>query len=148
MTKVGNGTDRDGLPRRIQEEPQTILVIDDLETVIQVFGAALEAQGFMVISALSGKAGLDKFRANSVDLILCDLGMPHMDGWEVAKQVVEICREQGRAKPPFLLVTAWASQINRDEKLSGSGVDDVLGKPIRLEELTQAVADALHGPGE
>lgn len=148
MTKVGNGTDRDGLPRRIQEELQTVLLIDDLETVIEVFDAALEAQGFQVISALSGKAGLQKFRANSVDLILCDLGMPHMDGWEVAKGVVEICREQGRAKPPFLLVTAWASQINRDEKLSGSGVDAVLAKPIRLQELTQAVAAALNAVGE
>ena len=148
MTENGNATVRDGSSQGIPKGPPTVLVIDDLETVIEVFDAALEARGFRVLSALCGRDGLEKFSTNHVDLILCDLSMPHMDGWEVVKGVTEICRAQGRDKPPFLLVTAWATQLSQGEELREIGVDAVIGKPVRLDELLEEVAGALNVPGE
>jgi CheY-like chemotaxis protein len=126
----------------------TVLLIDDLETVVEVFAAALTASGYRVITALSGRDGLKLFRENPVDVTLCDLGMPHMDGWEVAKAIRETCRERGLPKPPFLLVTAWASQLNGDREIAGSGVDAVVGKPVTFSELSQAIERALKEPNE
>lgn len=121
----------------------TILLIDDVEAVVEVFAEALAARGFNVLTALSGKDGVKLFRENHVDIILCDLGMPHMDGWEVARCITRTCEQLGRIRPPFVLVTAWAGRMNGDEKIADAGVDAILGKPVHADELCHAIERAL-----
>jgi CheY-like chemotaxis protein len=131
---------------KCKERQLTVLLIDDLAPVLEVFEAALTASGYKVLTALCGLEGLNLFRDNPVDIILCDLGMPRMNGWEVAKAIRNTCEKQKLPKPPFLLVTAWAYRIHGDREMAEAGVDAVLGKPVSLMELVQAMERALEGP--
>ncbi len=148
MTDKGNITDLGICPGGAPGEPITILLIDDLDSIVDVMAEVLEAGGYRVISALCGQDGLSMFRETPVDVILCDLCMPQMDGWEVAKAIRNASEEKGVPKPPFLLVTAWADQICGDKRLLESGVDAVLGKPVTFLELSQAIEMALQKPGQ
>jgi len=117
----------------------TILVIDDHDAVLDMLEEGLTASGYAVLKASSGKEGLRLFKENPVDAILCDLGMPHMDGWEVAAAITEACDRQGRGKPPLILVTAWAGQIDGDARISRLGIEAVLGKPVTMDALIRTV---------
>ncbi len=117
----------------------TVLVIDDHDAVLDVLEGGLFAAGYAVLKASSGEDALGLFKENQVDVILCDLGMPHMDGWEVAGAVRDVCCKQGLDKPPMILVTAWADQIAGDERVGKLGIAAVLGKPVTMEVLVQTV---------
>ncbi len=147
MTDKGNITDLGICSGDAPDEPITILLIDDLDSIVDVMAEVLEAGGYRVITALCGQDGLSLLRENPVDVILCDLCMPHMDGWDVAKAIRNASEEKGVPKPPFLLVTAWADQICGDKRLLESGVDAVIGKPVTFLELAQAIEMALQKPG-
>jgi CheY-like chemotaxis protein len=69
-----------------------------------------------------------------VDLVITDLGMPEMTGWEVAKQV-----KAAHPRIPVVLLTGWGDQM-RETSVHQAHVDIVLGKPIRLDELQEAIA--------
>ncbi|MFH1113542.1 MAG: response regulator [Pseudomonadota bacterium] len=113
----------------------TVLVIDDHKELLDVLGQGLALYGYAVLTASSGQEGLRLFRENHVDMILCDLGMPHMDGWEVAKGICDTCNAQGLKKPRLILVTAWADQIKGDRRIRKLGIDAVVGKPVSLNTL-------------
>ena len=72
----------------------TILAIDDMQLVVEFLRTALEMGHHKVLTALSGPEALEIFRDNQVDVVICDLGMPEMSGWEVGKKIKEICRER------------------------------------------------------
>lgn len=74
-----------------------------------------------------------------MDVILCDLSMPLMDGWMVAEKIHQSCEKRGIAKTPFLFVTALADQVRRDNRTRQLGVNAVLGKPINFYDLIQAI---------
>jgi CheY-like chemotaxis protein len=108
--------------------------------ILDVFEGGLATAGYAVLKAASGREGLRLFKENHVDMILCDLGMPRMDGWEVAEAIRDFCEELGLVKPPLILVTAWAEQIYGDERISKLEIDAVLGKPVSIDALLQTVA--------
>ncbi len=117
----------------------TVLVIDDHKELLDVLGEGLALYGYAVLTASSGQEGLRLFKENHVDMILCDLGMPHMDGWEVAKGICDTCNEEGLKKPCLILVTAWADQIEGDGRIGKLGIDAVVAKPVTLNTLLQIV---------
>lgn len=127
---------------------KTVLIIDDDEPVIIVLREGLADVGYRVLPALSGQSGLELFKNNHVDVILCDLSMPHMDGWMVAEKIRQICERRRITKPPFLFVTAWADQVRGDNRIRELGVDTVLGKPINFYDLIQAIDRAAKRHGE
>jgi CheY-like chemotaxis protein len=130
-------------PGSIDDMSFTVLVIDDHAGTLDVFHECLVGAGHTVLKAQSGREGLGLFEDNHVDIVLCDLGMPEMNGWEVGKAILEICTERGVDKPPFLLVTAWADQIAAHARIGKKGIDKVLGKPIAMLDLLQAVEDEI-----
>ena len=71
----------------------TVLAIDDAESMVEFLRTALETANHRVLTALSGPEALGIFRDQQVDVMICDLGMPGMNGWEVGKEIREICRE-------------------------------------------------------
>ena len=82
-----------------------------------------------------------------MDLVICDLGMTQMDGWEVAGRIREICRERGALKTPFILLTGKADmedmyQQDRDRMID-SGVDAIIGKPADIPELLEVAAELM-----
>lgn len=115
--------------------PMRILVIDDLQPVLNVIAGKLKKQDHKVIQALSGEEGLEYFESNPVDLVICDLMMPGMSGWDVAQQMQSLRRERNESKAPFLLLTGWTGQLENNPKIEQCGVDGVLEKPIQFSEL-------------
>ena len=136
-------------PIRKTEEPATrpaegkltILVIEDDERIASLFETMLVEVGHSAFKALSGKEGLAIFNKEPVDLVICDLGMPGMNGWDVGKAIRSICRDRGITKPPFILLTGWGGQELEREKIAESGTDAVVAKPIDSAALLATVQE-------
>ncbi|MDQ7783245.1 MAG: response regulator [Desulfomonilaceae bacterium] len=148
MTDRGKPDDAKGLCSDKGARPGlTVLVIDDQEMILDIFEVGLTGAGYAVLKAASGSAGMKLFKENRVDAILCDLGMPHMDGWAVAKAIRHFCEENGVRKPPLIFVTAWAHEIDGDERIGTLGIDAVLGKPITMDALIQTLKHQIDKRG-
>jgi len=122
--------------------PLRLLVTDDDQDNLQSFSAVLESRGHTVIKANSGAEALDKLMdVNApVDVVFCDLGMPLINGWEIARRVKFF-----EAPPIFYLVTGWASEIPADDPRRRL-VDGVIAKPVDLTILDRLLAG--QGPSQ
>ncbi len=116
----------------------TILVIDDEEDVRTVLAEILMTQGHSVGMAASGREGLALFHDKHHDLVLTDLGMPEMSGWQVARAVKALGRET-----PVILVTGWGEELDAQAVREGQ-VDFVLSKPFQKEKVLNLVVRALE----
>lgn len=108
-----------------------ILLVEDNEMNRDMLSRRLARQGFDVIIAVDGKAGVDMALGENPDLILMDMSLPVMDGWEATRQV--------RANPqtasiPVIALTAHAMAEDR-EKAMAAGCNDFDTKPIELPRL-------------
>ena len=111
--------------------PHQLLVIDDDQTVREALVNLLEAEGLAVTSAASGKQALALFAANAPDLVLLDINMPGMSGWEVFNRL-----ERLHPFVPCIIVTAYPGQFGRANSL---GVDAIMEKPIDLPLLVKTI---------
>jgi PAS domain S-box-containing protein len=116
-----------------------ILVIDDMEPVVTILKEGLTQYGQTIFTAQSGKAGMEIYQETEVDVVISDLGMPEMNGWEVGKRIRTISLAKGKPKTPFILLTGWAGQIAEKDKISESGVDAVVDKPVVITKLLEAI---------
>jgi len=106
-----------------------ILVIDDEPEVRQVLIDLLARQGHEVVACADGRAGLARFREEPFDLVITDLGMPGLSGWEVARLIKE-----HRPRTPVTLVTGWGDQVDAEEAKE-RGVDFLVAKPFRSDDV-------------
>ena len=97
-----------------------------------------------VFSAMSGEEALEIFRNNKIDMVICDLGMPGMNGWEVGKAIRAICQERGLPKTPFILLTGWDVKADEQDKLIESGVDAILKKPLDNKKLLAHISKVVE----
>ncbi len=118
-----------------------ILAADDMEAVLSMLEEGLIQHGHSVYRACSGEEALEIFARNEIDLVLCDLGMPGLTGWNVARAIKEECRRRGIPKPPFVLLTGWSGQDEDVHMMDEAGVDRVLVKPVDLSALGDLIAD-------
>jgi CheY-like chemotaxis protein len=118
----------------------TILVIDDDDRVRTLLKDILVYGGHHVIEAADGILGMKYLEEGKFDMVLTDLGMPAMNGWEVAKWV-----KNKAPRIPVGLITGWGTQLD-EEKVKESGVDLVIGKPFQVKDILEAVNQyvALH----
>ncbi len=122
-----------------QSPDRTILVIDDEPVNIQVLSRKLKWEGLGVLTAKNGREGLELAKSGSPDLILLDIMMPGMDGFEVCQKL----REDERTKSiPVIFVTAQNSKQGKLEGLKAGAVDYIT-KPIDLEETTARIRSQL-----
>jgi CheY-like chemotaxis protein/anti-sigma regulatory factor (Ser/Thr protein kinase) len=115
-----------------------ILLIDDNPAVCQTVASLLRTAGHTVMEANGGAAGLAIFAESPVDVVLTDLGMSDVNGWDVARVV------KGRdPRLPVILLTGWGEQPigNGGESAPEALVDRVIGKPFRLRDLLAAIAE-------
>ncbi len=112
-----------------------MLIIDDDETLLSLFQDALNSLGQHARIASSGANALQILAKEGFDVITCDLGMPHMNGWEVGKRIKAIFEDKGENRPAFILLTGWGGQTSERDKMIESGVDLVIEKPIDIIEL-------------
>jgi CheY-like chemotaxis protein len=125
-----------------------ILAIDDREPYLRMLEAGLLQFGHTPLTASSGVEGLRVFRESPPDLVICDLGMPDLDGWEVSRRIEEICREKAVPKTPFILLTGDAEKEEIDrghrEKMTEDAVDAILAKPIDIPALLKVAEKLLR----
>ncbi len=113
----------------IKANPLRVLVVDDEPAILRFLRTGLSAQGFIVSEAQAGRAALDCIRRDAIDLVVLDLGLPDMDGFDVIHQV----REAGSAIPIIVL----SSRDDESSKVSALdlGADDFVTKPFGIDEL-------------
>ena len=112
--------------------PEKILVIDDEETTVQLIGILLERRGYEVIKAYKAEDGLRRAYRSQPDLVLLDIMMPDMDGWEVCKRL----REMSDVPIIFLTARGETRDVVRGLEM---GADDYIVKPYDNEELVARV---------
>jgi PAS domain S-box-containing protein len=119
-----------------------LLLIDDQADLLQVLRTILEGKGYAVDLAMNGKDGIHLLSQQRFALVLTDLGMPDLSGWDVARKVREI-----QPRTPVVLMTGWAADIDQ-ERLARGSVDAMLPKPFRSERLLEVIEGLLQGlPG-
>ena len=117
-----------------------ILVVDDHPDNVEIINARLSSRGFEVETASNGQEALDQVQANPPHLILLDVMMPLMDGYEVARRIKT---DESLPFIPIILVTARDSTADKVEGLD-AGADDYLTKPINFPELEARVRSMLR----
>jgi signal transduction histidine kinase/response regulator RpfG family c-di-GMP phosphodiesterase len=114
-------------------EPLTLLLVEDNETNIEIIQSLLKPYNVTVESALNGKIGVEKFLQKAYDLVLMDLQMPELDGFEATK----IIRKYDTKIPVIALsANAVSSEI---QKAKAAGVDEYLSKPVKIEKLYETI---------
>jgi CheY-like chemotaxis protein/MinD-like ATPase involved in chromosome partitioning or flagellar assembly len=118
---------------------EKILIVDDDIDTLKLVGLMLQKQGYQIVAANNGEQGLTQAEAENPDLILLDVMMPEMDGYEVAKR---LRANQLTANTPILMFTA---KTQLDDKVTGfeAGADDYLTKPTHPTELSAHVKSLL-----
>jgi DNA-binding response OmpR family regulator len=115
---------------------RTIVVVEDEQEMIDLIELILSRRGFDVVGANGGVQGLKAIREHKPDLVLLDLMMPEMDGWQVYQQLKA---DVDTENIPVIVVTAKAQNIDKVLGLHIAKVDDYIPKPFSLEELVSRV---------
>jgi class 3 adenylate cyclase/CheY-like chemotaxis protein len=123
-----------------REATGRILVVDDQRTNAEMVAGLLRALGYEVITALEGEAALDHVRAGELDLVICDIMMPGMDGYELCRK---LRADVTTALLPVILVTSLDPQSERVKGIE-AGADDFLAKPVNWAELFARVKRLLR----
>lgn len=120
-----------------------ILVCDDERHIVRLIQVNLERQGYQVVTAFDGKEGLEKIRAEKPNLVVLDVMMPYMDGFEVLKA---LRREPETEALPVIMLTAKAQDKDVFEGYH-YGADMYLTKPFNPMELVTFVKRITQGQG-
>jgi len=119
-----------------------ILVIDDEETVRSILSRILSQINHRVITAENGEEGLRLFKEKEFDIVLTDLGMPGMSGWEV-------CRAIKKMSPhtPVGMITGWGVEVDQ-AKIEENGIDFVIPKPFQFDQILKVVDETIASKGK
>ena len=115
----------------------SVLIIEDDKNIQDLLQLYLEKEGYAVTVANDGGQGLTKFRAIKPDLVLLDVMMPVMNGWEVCKAI------RAESRTPVIMLTA---KSELDDKITGlkAGADDYVTKPFEMRELIARIEAVLR----
>lgn len=124
-----------------QQESRKIIYVEDDPEMIDLVNMILNRRGFVVKGAHGGRQGVDLVQHEIPDLVLLDLMMPDLDGWDVYHQL--------KANPatqniPVIVITAKAQAIDRVLGLHIAKVDDYICKPFRPQELLESIDRVLR----
>ena len=114
-----------------------ILVVDDVKEISDLLYVFLTRQGYNVDSVQSGDEAIKKLEKECYDLVICDLGMPQVSGWDVIKVADSL-----ENKPKIGLITGWADMLDSLNK-DDMGVDFIVSKPIKYKHLSTIIKETL-----
>ena len=117
-----------------------VLVVEDEESYREALSYMLSKEGFEVIEAHDGATGIAEFDRRGADIVLLDLMMPDMDGWEVYQQMKA---DEKTKNIPVIVVTAKAQSIDKVLGLHIAKVDDYITKPFSPQDLMNSVEKVL-----
>jgi putative two-component system response regulator len=115
-----------------------ILVVDDEPQNIELLEAYLVPQGYEIVKAANGEEALGKLFSNQIDVMLLDVMMPGMDGFEVIRMIRQDNKYRNHRRLPIILVTALRETEDRIKGIE-AGCDDFLSKPVDKMELLARV---------
>jgi len=116
----------------------SVLVVDDEPAIRRFLRTSLEVQGYRVLEAADGAAALQAMRANAVDVVVLDLGLPGIDGHEVIRRL-----RAGGSSVPIVVLSSRTDERGKVDALD-LGADDYLTKPFGIEELAARLRAALR----
>ena len=116
-----------------------ILLVEDNEMNRDMLSRRLERKGFEVVMAVDGQAGIDMASSDSPDLILMDLSLPIIDGWEATRRIKA---DSATQNIPVIALTAHA-MAGDEEKAREAGCDDYDTKPVNLNRLLEKIGNLL-----
>lgn len=116
-----------------------ILIVEDNDMNLDMLSRRLMRKGFDIVSARDGKAGVDTAKSEKPDLILMDMSLPIMDGWDATRTLKA---QESTADIPVIALTAHAMDSDRTKALE-AGCDDFYTKPIELPGLLEKIAKLL-----
>lgn len=116
----------------------TILVIDDDPMVLELVGYNLRGHGYQIVTAGDGQEGIRAFHTNQPQLVILDIAMPRLNGYEVCQRIREV------ANTPIIILTAQGRHEEDVIKGLDLGADDYVIKPFKVGELLARVRSALR----
>ncbi len=120
-------------------DSKVILVIDDERLILELVKITFETKGYKVFAALDGKNGLEIARQKHIDLIILDLMMPDMDGFEVFHKLQQ---NTDTKNIPIVVLTARSQRLDK-EKAQELGINNYIVKPFEQTEVEQIVENLL-----
>ena len=120
--------------------PVSILYIEDDPEMIDLISLILTRQGYQVTGANGGRKGLELAQSSAPDLVLLDLMMPDMDGWDVYHQLKS---SESTRNIPVIIITAKSQTIDQVLGIQIAKVDDYIIKPFRPSELIESIKKIL-----
>ena len=118
-----------------------ILIVEDNEMNRDMLSRRLTRKGYEIEMAVDGQEGLDKMRSWSPDVVLMDMGLPVLDGWEATSQAKA---DAELSSIPIIALTAHAMEADRQKALA-AGADDFDTKPVNLSGLLEKIENQLNG---
>lgn len=126
-----------GVNKKNQEQQlPKVLVIDDNDLFLETILELLEVNHFQTLGALNGFLGLQLVQAEMPDLIVCDINLPQLNGYEVLKQLRQ---NEVTANIPLIFITAEPLDCDRILLARELGVNDHLMKPFNIDQLCQVI---------
>ncbi len=122
---------------RIDPRSMTVLVVDDEPRLVDVVRMNLEVEGYRVVAAASGMEALERLKQDLPDLVILDVMMPEMDGYETLRQIRDV------SNVPVIMLTVRQDEQDRIRGLE-IGADDYLGKPYSPRELQSRIKAVLR----
>jgi CheY-like chemotaxis protein len=116
-------------------QPTTIMVVEDNDASRDALSRRLARRGYRIVAAVDGLEAVSIGRATRPDLILMDLGLPGIDGWEATRQLKSDSRT---SHIPIIVLSAHAMTNDRDMALAAGG-DDFDTKPVRFQQLLEKI---------
>ena len=124
----------------IESLSANILIIEDEDVILDMMKILLESRGHNVFVSQDSSVGIEMYENNMYDIVLCDLAMPKLNGWQVAQFIKEYDTVRKRTKTPIVLITGYELDAdNIDYKKEG--VDFILNKPIEFDKLYKIISD-------
>ena len=123
----------------------SVLYIEDNPDNMMLVRRALESRGYKLLQALTGTEGVNKAETEEVDLILLDINLPDIDGYEVARRIRTSDKKHALTYVPIIAVTANALKGDAEKALS-AGCDVYMSKPINIRELWARVEAFVPSP--
>lgn len=123
--------------------PRSVLIVDDDAGIRLLLMTFLRRSGFLLRQARDGREALAEMRSGDIDVVVMDLTMPDVSGWEVLRLRAA---DPALREIPVIIITAMnRAQVVAD--VAGKGVSDVVGKPFDLDILLMAINDSLDFAG-
>ena len=126
------------------DQSKTVLLVEDNEDNLVVYRTILEHVGYRVIEARDGEEGIARAREDGPDIILMDISIPKIDGWEATGRLKD---DDATSGIPIVALTAHALEEDR-AKAMRAGCDGYLAKPVEPRRVVQEVEKFIGPPGD